>query len=422
MPAGNSQITPLRPAIFSLTGLRFFAAAFILIGHSIPFLLPFPSGSPDWHTYLRSLALLGMPLFFVLSGFVIQYNYSAAIERDRQRGIINFFVARFSRLYPLFFACLVFDLTFRYFYKQLPDATSQALPYYLTLTQSWLYVPMGEHTIIFLFGVMPQVSWSISTEWFFYCLYPLVYLLLRYLQTTRQILTTILVVVLVSLATITTLGLLRPSINAAALEAFGPIAIGRTFESFYFWLLYFSPYLRIPEFLIGCLCAALFLKMRERLPSLIEQRIALLATIGAIIGIGSLLWFYGVHFRALEAPVDLSGMDSVLTSFAYCFGFAPFVAVIIFCCARYKNQIVSFLSEPKFVLCGEASYSLYMLHLMVIYAFRFTVSPVMSTEVGIANAMMWALTLACAIGLSIVSWSCLEVPARRSLRRAFLKN
>src|SRR4029078_9023126 len=129
-------------------------------------------------------------------------------------------------------------------------------------------------------------SWSISTEWFFYCLYPLVCLLLRYLQTIRQILLAIVIVVLVSFATITILGLLRPSINAAALEAFGPIAIGRTFESFYFWLLYFSPYLRIPEFLIGCLCAALFLKMRERSPSLIEQRVALFATTSAIIGIG----------------------------------------------------------------------------------------------------------------------------------------
>jgi peptidoglycan/LPS O-acetylase OafA/YrhL len=153
-----------------------------------------------------------------------------------------------------------------------------------------------------------------------------------------------------------------------------------------------------------------------------EQRSALLVTIGAIIGLASLLWLFSVPFRALEAPVDLSGVDSVVTSFAYCFGFAPFVAVIIFCCARYKNKIISFLSEPKLVLCGEASYSLYMLHLMVIYAFRYTVAPVSSTEVGIANAMMLALTLACAIGLSIVSWSCLEVPARRSLRRVLLTN
>jgi hypothetical protein len=43
-----------------------------------------------------------MTLFFVLSGFVIHYNYAASIERDGARGIANFFVARFARLYPLY--------------------------------------------------------------------------------------------------------------------------------------------------------------------------------------------------------------------------------------------------------------------------------------------------------------------------------
>jgi hypothetical protein len=38
------------------------------------------------------------------------------------------------------------------------------------------------------------------------------------------------------------------------------------------------------------------------------------------------------------------------------FGFAPFMAAIIFCCVRYDNTIVRWLSSTRIVLAGEASY------------------------------------------------------------------
>ena len=43
-----------------------------------------------------------MTLFFVLSGFVIHYNYAGLVTGGRLRGIGAFLWARFARLYPLF--------------------------------------------------------------------------------------------------------------------------------------------------------------------------------------------------------------------------------------------------------------------------------------------------------------------------------
>src|SRR5262245_1965462 len=120
--ADQDKLGDRRPAVPALTGLRFVAAGFVLISHSTVFLLPFPGAAPDWHLYLQSIALLGMSVFFVLSGFVIHYNYSQLLQR--KRGILSFFVARLSRIYPLFFACVAFDLVFKYFYDQLPAATT----------------------------------------------------------------------------------------------------------------------------------------------------------------------------------------------------------------------------------------------------------------------------------------------------------
>ena len=83
-----------------------------------------------------------MTLFFVLSGFVIHYNYNATIVRPG--GLRLFFVARFARLYPLFILMFLFDfaytgLTARSACGQIgaPDEHWLALPFYLTFTQSW---------------------------------------------------------------------------------------------------------------------------------------------------------------------------------------------------------------------------------------------------------------------------------------------
>ena len=68
--------------------------------------------------------MLGRPprwtltLFFVLSGFVIFLNYSRSIGTGI--GLWNFFVARFARLYPLFFLCVAFDVLMKFSYDQLP--------------------------------------------------------------------------------------------------------------------------------------------------------------------------------------------------------------------------------------------------------------------------------------------------------------
>jgi peptidoglycan/LPS O-acetylase OafA/YrhL len=409
----------LRPPLPALTGLRFMAAGCVLVSHSTGLLLRFTDSRPDWHEYLRTLAGIGMPLFFVLSGFVIHYNYGIAIERDRYRGVANFFIARFARLYPLFLVCLLFDLAFKAGYNQLPPTTWRALPLYLTLTQSWFYIPMGEHQPIFQFGVMPQVSWSISTEWFFYCLYPFIWLGLRRLRSFRQITIATGGVIAISVAIVLALGLKAPLIEKAAEAAYGPIALTMP-DAYFLWLVYFSPFIRVMEFILGCLIAAAYINLRDRPVSDQEHR---WASIGLGISCGIIFylqWFFYVKHHEFVLTNETISHADVIAAFSYCYGMAPFIGIIVFCCARYKNVMSNFLSIPNIVICGEASYSLYMLHMMVIYAYRYNVADMVTWQVGLANVLMWLLTLASAIGLSLITWQCIEVPARGWLRRARL--
>src|ERR1700691_3379120 len=77
---------PDRPDIPALTGLRFYAAFFVLIAHGCAALLAdheMPYGAIYW---IRQASGFGMTLFFVLSGFVIHYNYANLVTDAAVKG------------------------------------------------------------------------------------------------------------------------------------------------------------------------------------------------------------------------------------------------------------------------------------------------------------------------------------------------
>ena len=83
------------PYVPALDGLRGVAAFLVAGAHYMTM-----DGGAPLSEIVQTLTGLGMTLFFVLSGFVIHYNYNATITRPG--GLRLFFVARFARPYPLY--------------------------------------------------------------------------------------------------------------------------------------------------------------------------------------------------------------------------------------------------------------------------------------------------------------------------------
>jgi len=139
-----------RRQIPALTGLRFFAAFFILFAHACDWIAQFQNSHVN--RYFSFVAMYGMPLFFVLSGFVIHYNYRDLFLRAGfARAVCEFAAARFARLYPLYFCFLLLALGADDFVQKvshLPRMAAAMLGYYLTLTQSWWYSIYSERSII----------------------------------------------------------------------------------------------------------------------------------------------------------------------------------------------------------------------------------------------------------------------------------
>ena len=169
---GNAH--PGRPDIPALTGLRFFAAFFVAISHTLVMIYRDDASSGPLY-YVASLSGIGMTLFFVLSGFVIHYNYQETITSGGASGYWRFFAARFSRLYPLYFVLMAWEIANRGFFERAFNGDEAAIqkllvagPYYLTLSQSWFFSILGENNLIYQFHRVGSIAWSISTEWFFY--------------------------------------------------------------------------------------------------------------------------------------------------------------------------------------------------------------------------------------------------------------
>ena len=256
---------PINPPIPSLTGLRFVAAACVILSHALLQLVRFPSAEPSWYSSLTQASGIGMTLFFVLSGFVIHYNYAASIRQTKINGVIDFFVARFARLYPLYFLCLVFSLLATWWKSDWHHMTAP-LPYYLLMMQSWTYVVLGEHDLIYQYGLVLPVTWSISTEWLFYVAYPVLCILVLRLPGYRSRLMAAAAVSAVVYCAMFFVFTHYKAIDRLAVDTFGPVASidDHWQDCFIRWLVYFSPYSRITEFILGCLTAAIFIDLQVR--------------------------------------------------------------------------------------------------------------------------------------------------------------
>lgn len=241
-------------------------------------------------------------------------------------------MARIARLYPLHVLCLAYDFISGWGHGSLHHV-STSLPYYLLMIQSWTYVVIGDNNLIYQYGLIPQVSWSISTEWLFYLAYPAICFLLLRLPTCRAKLVAGTIFSIISYGALFVIFSHYQAINQFAVETFGPVAdIHSHWQDCYIrWLVYFSPYSRIAEFILGCLSAAVFIQLQDRPVTQREVKIGVLALVAALLGSA---WLYHAMFGPPYSGPPFKFIGFLRMSF----GFAPLVAVVLFCWARYHTR------------------------------------------------------------------------------------
>jgi len=156
----------------------------VVLFHALPTGIPGFFGDHRTETFVGRLVdngNLGVSFFFFLSGYVLAHVYLRGGEvLDRRK----FWVARFARIYPLFFVMLVLDTPVllipriaRYGMKMGILKTAVTFLANTAMLQAWSPLLLGINTS----------SWSLSTETLFYLSFPVIGVLLWRLRG-RQIL------------------------------------------------------------------------------------------------------------------------------------------------------------------------------------------------------------------------------------------
>lgn len=394
----------------ALDGIRFVAAFCVLAGHGYWYVVLQQTESPrsvePIALILRGLPGLGMTLFFVLSGFVIHYNYHRNVGIGAS-GNGDFFIARFSRLYPLFFVVFAFDfvhlLAAEGYFSGTPRNDFDlfgALPFFLSFTQCWWFIPFDGRGLYEQYSYLTShaqatgAMWSLSVEFLFYLIYPLLSTWLTR-RTGRSL--------LLFTAAAGAWGILYyvwGAFHVAEIRAIGATLYGspEIAGKFVSWFFFYAPVGRMSEFLLGAAAAQYYLSKADdgfRRPPAAATWIAAIAI---------LVWTATAVLPAWPVASIYASVIAV--------PIAGFVLLSVLQPAGASRL----LSSPILVKCGEASYSLYLLHWYTMHEWA---APWATGHRGIVRLLFYFAGIAASIVLARAVYLYFERPSRVWLRSHF---
>jgi peptidoglycan/LPS O-acetylase OafA/YrhL len=349
-----------KPSLVPLTSLRFVAAALILVEHG------FDSAGIPRSTFPYDQ---GVSFFFVLSGFVLAYNYPKLHGRE----IRSFLIFRVGRIWPAHIVTAI-----------VAWVIAPALDIKFIANAGMVHAWIPIESWYFSYNA---VSWSISTEFFFYLAFVL--LIVRWSATFWWKLLTC-AAMLWSIMAISYY-LKIPSLSA---ETSNTITLHG--------LLYVGPLARLLEFAAGMATCLLYgwLLPRARGPIYMFTALELLAL--AVAG-------YVMDVRPLHAVLTKMLPPTSPEYLGHAESWPAFLPLVLLF-ALQRGHISQLLSLKFAVLLGEASYSLYLVHQMV-FATLISRTTMIGWPAFVIGALLSQM-------LAFALFRLVENPARQYVKRA----
>ena len=349
-----SDVQPQTRELRALTGMRGIAAWFVVLYHirlSIAGLPPFALG-------ILSKGYLAVDFFFLLSGFVIALSWNDRLRAGGPSAVPVFLWRRMARIWPLHVFMLGCALALalllasvgRHDPVQFPFTT---LPLHVLLLQNWGFTDRLAWN---------DPSWSISTEWAAYLVFPL---LSWAIDWRRVPLWAALAVIAAALI------LLHAAMGGAP-------TLGSDIATYG---------LRrcLIEFAVGSILCALWLRFRDTPARAIALALVIAGTMFALRAAGAA--------ETLTIPA----------------AFAALLLVLALTSGRRGNP----LEHPAIHALGEISYATYLGHFLLFIVFKL----VFVDDANAIPPLLIALYLALVLGSSIALYHLVERPAQAWLQR-----
>ncbi len=337
-----------RPSLAALTSLRFFAAAAVVIFHIV---IGRSGDAVRVHGFLANVAYGGhaaVTFFFILSGFILTYAHAGDSESDGLAIKARiFWKLRLARILPAYLLGLVLALPILVQFLGIAPPLERIVGPVIVVSflQAW-YPPLSE--------TWNYPAWSLSVEVLFYASFP--YLFRASIRWPRwRVFLFAYVLVLVS-------AIARTSLDTLSQH---------------------FPLFHLPLFIFGMALGRHFLFGRPA-STLVHAAIFVAGLVAVVVLFG---------FRSLPPWTRSDAVLVLAFSFIIYGGARPAGAMTVLCL-------------PAAVLLGEASYSIYILHvpLRVLWG---------NFDFGLSLWPSMVLYLAVLVVISVLSFRCLETPLRR---------
>jgi peptidoglycan/LPS O-acetylase OafA/YrhL len=344
-----------RSEILPLTGLRFVAAFYVFLFH-VQLQWPFVGGALG---NIVNAGAAGISLFFILSGYVLSYQYA-----NRPTTWREYTVNRFARIYPVYMLAAL--MTSPWLLKQMAWEGWPAFKFLglvatgMTATSAW--VPS------FFWYWNLSGSWSISAEVFFYSIFPLSLFIAR---RRKYALPIFIALVLISIIP----GILY--------------YVSRVGQQIGLTVFYALPILRAPEFIIGICLHQMGKRWSGR-------------------GANALL---ALSLATLLIALSLTTTRDIFITKNWFV--VPLISMVVLGATRCTGYSDKFLSSSIMVQLGKASYCFYSFQAFVILS---TVSIVHRLGAG-NHLVLLAVIFAVLQTMALVGYKFFEEPARRWLQR-----
>jgi peptidoglycan/LPS O-acetylase OafA/YrhL len=344
----------------ALTGLRFFLALWVILHHLVGkgMMLDVWSQSLPYasRTFLEQ-GHVAVRTFFVLSGFVLAQGY--ARSRWNRRELISYGVARFARVYPVYLISLLvvsyFILEFLMSAEFSAGEKIASLAAYGLVLQGWMAsTGAGWNT----------PAWSLSCEFLFYLFLPAI---LLWLGPRSRI----------KLAVLAVTALVLPVVLRRA-------GVPLTWK----------PILHLGDFLVGIAAARIYSMMKPPESRWVRRG----------------YWLYlpaiAIGVVVVVFPGAVTGVIDLGTVLR------PLNGMLVLGLALGGGALARFLSTAGAQYMGQVSYSMYILHVPLLWWFG-NRGPLVFGNLRAGVALIYVLSI---VLISIACFEWVEKPANRWIR------
>jgi peptidoglycan/LPS O-acetylase OafA/YrhL len=379
---GTPRPTQSRPHVAGLDGIRAIAVIGVLLFHA---------GVTG-----VSGGLLGVDIFFVLSGYLITSLLVTEWSGTGTIGFLRFYERRARRLLPGLFLLLLVVAAYARWYAEPDTLGTLRGDVFSTLAYvaNWRFIFSGQSYFVHFGPPSPLLhTWSLAVEEQFYLIWPGVALLVLRWRGRR------------ALAGVAAAAIVASAAVTAVLFAEG-VSVSR---------LYYGTDTRTQELMVGALLAIVLPALVRRLEvgggatagvagttgALAATRRRVLLALGAlgalgVIGFLALLW-------ALHA---VSGQGSFLYDGGFLLVATATAAVILLVVVRPRAALSRLLSWGVLGYVGRISYGLYLYH----YPLFLMID---HQHTGLSGSSLLLVRLAATLAAAVVSYHCIEMPIRQ---------